>query len=319
MVSPLLVLQGLHIPRTGDQLIVASTEQNQARAGVAWSTAGLRKGMAVLDLADADCARHEAQLIIDRLLTMGDDLAKLPALRAKTAFLDTRRDEWRQTQDKEEQRFRERIITLSQLSECRIRVSELERKIVQSEGEASRIEARGVESSTTSLQSLAEGYVSSALDYEDKLARVRSSDSWQLRLAGGVVPTTRPVDWYGQVELSFNIGMLFRTFPESRYLESRTTELKEARYELAPRLREFMERARSLRKQAERELAIVESQLSFITKTRMAIEEADSSAVAHSVALLTLDQISSESERNYLSAFISVLLPYDMDAANEHR
>lgn len=319
MVSPQVVLQALRIPRAGDDLHVTVREQNQGRAGMAWSLAGLRKGLALRDVADADCARHEAQVKVESLLAVGSDLGKLRALEVKKSFLSARRNDWRKTQEREERRFQDRMITLPQLAECRARIAELERRIVQADGESSRIAAQGFPVPSESLQSLAEGYISRTLAYEEKMAKAVRTDGWQLRLAGGVVPTTNPIDWYGQVELSFNTGALFRGSSESRYLDSRAVELRESRYQLGPKVRELRDRARSLRQQAERELDIVDGQLSFITKTLVALEGSDSVSTAHSIALLTLDQIASEAERSYLSVFIADLSLYETEAADEQR
>ncbi len=308
LMSPQLVAQGIRFPGSGvDLTTVGAPNQYQARVGLAFSPLDFYKGIGVMDTADADCAQHEAQVAIEALLLTADDAGKLPALRKQAAYLDGHRAEWQAVGAKEEERFTARVITLAELQDSRSRVAELERKVAQTHGEAERIDARAAPRPSSSLRTLASNFVARANEFENEVSHVRSLQPWQFRVTGGIVPSDQPVDWYGLVELSFNLGAFAHNHQETLYKEARDDELRHARYELDGRLRDFQKQAEATRTQARRELEIVGRQLGTLATTKQALERSEAPNVLHAVAILTLEQMSLESEQVFLRGLVDEL------------
>jgi hypothetical protein len=304
LVWPKVVVQGIRFPNSGADLTLAGGQQYQGRVGLDYSPVDLVKGLGVKDVAKADCAQHEVQASLEQLLAHADDAGKLPALRLEAAYLDGRRSEWQALVTKEEERFEARVVSLVEYDDVRTRAAELERKAVQVHGETDRLAARGVERPEASLAALESRYLARADAYEREVSHVRSIAAWDLKVRGGVVATEQPVDWYGLVELSFNLGAFEHHAADNRYLEARRDERAHAHYEMASRLHDFAAELAGIRAQAHRELEVLDRQVTFLTSTRRALGGSEAPGTAHALAALTLDQISLESDQTYLRALI---------------
>jgi hypothetical protein len=142
------------------------------------------------------------------------------------------------------------------------------------------------------------------MHYEREASHVRALAPWDVSLSGGVIPQQRPVDYFGMVQVSFNVGAFMRSANESAYLEARADEVKNARYELVDQLRRFRERTKSVSAQATRELAILEKEAASMTSARELLERADTPQQPQALAIVNLESILAESDRVYLSALV---------------
>jgi hypothetical protein len=311
---PQIVAQAVRFPAgaTSDVALSLGPGQFQLRAGLAFSPLDLAKGLRLTGTAEAQCEQHEAQLGIEALLVQGNDAGRLPALRNQGTFLRAQQPTWQMLLAKEEERFAAHLISRMELDQVRKQVADLERKVVQAEGEAERLEAVGIGPLPSAPERLARLYEARSADLERSQARVRALSAWQVRLTGGAAFSAQSsnqwvLDWYGLVEVSFNAGAFVHSRQERRYLDARAEELRQARYEPTARLGDFLKQQRVTAIQARHELELLERQAATVTGTLRSLESSDMANIAHTVASLTLDKIWIESEQRYLCTLIDQL------------
>ena len=325
----------------------ATTAQGyQLRAGFSFSPVDFYKGKATLDVGDAECERHETELDLDAVLTRGTDDARMLALREQGVFLRAKSADWRALNARAAARFEKRIITVVEFTNVQNFVDALERKLVQVEGDASQLDARAIRSrplpystlptpqssavqpraaaagstpqsglaspgaaatlGSAALPSLAGRYLDATLRYEREVSSLRRLDEWRLQMTGGIIPQT-PSDWYGTIELSFSLGGLVRGAHEDQYVAARAATLARASEGVDARLRQFRDEVAALLGQAERDLGVVEHSLQVLRATRTALESSEAESVAQAREILTIEQLSVESDSVFLRAFVRAL------------
>jgi hypothetical protein len=349
LMMPRVLLQGIRFPEGAQQFDSGATTARgyQLRAGFSFSPVDFYKGRATLGVGDAECARHEAGLDLDAVLTRGTDDARLDALREQGVFLRAKSADWRALHARAAARLEKRIITVVEFTNVQHFVDALERKLVQVEGDASQLDARAprplplsassqspstqspssqssssapssslqpspastsgfLTASSATLPALAGRYMDASMRYEREVSSLRRLDEWRLQMTGGVIPQT-PSDWYGTVELSVSLGALVRGSHEDQYIEARAETLARASDGIDLRLRQFREEIAALLGQAERDLGVVEHSLEVLRATRKALESSEAESVAQAREILTIEQLSVESDSVFLRALVRAL------------
>jgi hypothetical protein len=299
--APHVVLQAVRFPQNGlinDGLTTGSGFQ--PRASLSLAPLDFYKGLGKMNVGAADCRRHEALVAIENLLGQGDDRARFSAIAAQVEFLRTRRDEWRALSDKALTRLAERVITLIEFDYMRQRIEIVERKLIQAEGEVGRLEARRLPAPKGSATVLTRDYVRGEEAFMRAQAHLRALEPWRVHVLGGVVPLA-PVDWYGLVELSFNVGGLALS---NRDVDARVQELQKAPYEVGARVDRYRAQIAADVTEAKAELELVQRNLDVVTSTRQTLDKSNAANIAHSRDTLFVDQISLESDRIFLTTFI---------------
>ncbi len=321
LMMPRVLVQGIRFPRGAQQLDsgATTTEGYQLRTGFAFSPVDFYKGRATLRVGDADCRRHETSLDLDAVIARGADGARLRALREQAQFLKARGEDWRALQERAAARLSQRIITVVEFTNVQRFVDGLERKLVQVEGDANQLGARAERPAASelgpsgagglpslTLPVLATRYLDAAVQFEREASSLRRLDDWRIQMSGGVIPQT-PSDWYGSVELSFNLGGLLRGAHEENYVEARSESLKYASDGVETRLRQFRAELGALLDQAQRDLTVVQHSLDVIVATRRALEASESESVAQARDILTIEQLSVESDSVFLRELVNAL------------
>lgn len=321
LMMPRVVLQGIRFPRGAQQFDSGPTtdEGLQLRTGFSFSPIDFYKGKYTLQLGEAECERHEAELDLATVLERGTDDARLAALREQGLFLRAKQADWNALQARAAARFAKRIITVVEYTNVQGFVDKLERKLVQVEGDAHQLAARtqssralsystlpGVGLPTATLPALADRYTEAALQFERAASSLRLLDNWKLQMTGGVIPQT-PSDWYGTVELSFSLGGLVRGAHEDNYIEARAHALAQASDGVNARLDQFRAEVAALLERAQRDLDVVEHSLDVLRTTRAALESSDAENVAQAREILTIEQLSIESDSVFLRALVRAL------------
>jgi len=127
------------------------------------------------------------------VLERGTDDARLSALREQGLFLRAKRADWTALQARASARLQKRIITIVEFTNVQHSIDQLERKLVQVDGDTGLLEARaralpyatlpsaarpggGLPSAT--LPALANRYTEAALDFERTASSLRRLDDW---------------------------------------------------------------------------------------------------------------------------------------------
>jgi hypothetical protein len=355
LMMPRVLVQGIRFPEGAQQFDSGATTAQgyQLRAGFSFSPVDFYKGRATLGVGGAECARHEAELELDAVLTRGTDDARLDALHEQGVFLRAKSADWRALHARAAARLEKRIITVVEFTNVQHFVDALERKLVQVEGDAGQLEARAqhtrplpfstpprggqagapaagnpppssappgavqpgavppggfvaASSASATLPALAGNYMDATLRYEREVSSLRRLDEWRLQMTGGVIPQT-PSDWYGTVELSVSLGALVRGAHEDQYIEARAETLARASDGIDRRLRQFRGEIAALLGQAERDLGVVEHSLEVLRATRTVLESSEAESVAQAREILTIEQLSVESDSVFLRALVRAL------------
>ncbi len=282
----------------------------QFRAGLSISAIDVYKGTRLSHVADADCAHHEAVFAAQELLALGLEVGRLAALRGQVAHLESRRARWEEITEKMTERFEAKTMTLLDVADVRARAATLARRQVQLGADIARLEALGLDKQPASIDRLINAVERTGMQYERESSHVRSLDAWDINLTGGYVPPVldaRSSDFFGLVQVSYNLGGPWRNAAESRYLSAREEELKTAKYELRRQLTRFREQARQSSTHAKRELEIVERAIKVLEADRAAVDQSDAPSVFYASAMLELELIGAESDRVYLMTWIREL------------
>lgn len=301
LMSPEVHVQAIRFPENGriDSGAIVGTDR-QVRAGLSFSPIDFYKGLGVMRVGEADCARHESSEALDQLLTPASDGARLVALRQQAEFLGSHRSEWQALAAKAEERYAARVITLAELDQLRWRTNVLEHRLIEVEGEARRLQARNPEVPALPGDLLAQQLYDRSVELEKEESHLRTLDAWDLRLSGGVIPRVGPVDWYGLVEVRFKPGALVRNHQEARYLEARADELRSARYEPQARVRRHQDEVRAVREQARRDLELTDHQLSTLASSRGLLQDSTAPSGVHTRDALKLEELSMQADRVFL-------------------
>ena len=262
-------------------------------------------------------------MALDDVLGHATESARLSALLQQGEFLRGHTEDWRNISARAAARLSQRIITVVDFNNVQRSIDTLEHKLVQVEGEAEQLKARqlrvaGMLPSASGLGSakpapdaaavpdLASEYFRQSMRYERETSHVRQLDDWKLQITGGVIPLY-PVDWYGTVELSFSLGALVRGQHEERYIEGRSEDLRYARDGVETRLAQFRAQASAALEQARRDLGLVDHSLEVLRATRLALEQSEAESAAQARDLISVEQVSVESDSVFLRSFVGAL------------
>lgn len=306
--APSLLVQGLKFPANGTTDTGVTTGSGyQLRAGLSYSFVDLYKGFRLLRAADLDCRQHDTVDRAQHVLNEVDDAGKLGSYRRQGAFLDEQKAAWERIAADADQRLARQVTPLLDTQEIRIRIGELERKRIAAHREAARIEARGALPEHLSPSTLASELEGRVMDWEREVSHLRTLDAWSLTFQGGVIPQGGAGDYFGILQLGFNLGGLWRYGRESRYLQARADELRDARYEIRDQLRRFQSQVAVAEREARRELAVVEAQRGSLRTIERALDRADAPNAAHALAIIRLDAISVDADALFLTTLIDEL------------
>jgi hypothetical protein len=308
LMSPRVIVQAIRFPSNGQVQATSGVVVGagyQARAGLSFSPLDFYRATRVLRVGDADCDQHEALESIRGILLHGAEQARAAALRAQAAYLQDHRDQLHALAERAEQRLAARLITVVEFQELRQKCDEVERKLVDAEGEAKQLQERSRQA-PRALGALTERYEQIAMRFERETSHLRSLDAWHFQLTGGIIPLD-PIDWYGLAELSYSPGGVFHGEHESRYLAARDEELQRAEYEPAEQAREFRRQLRAALEQARGDLAIVDRDVAAIADTRLILDRSSAADVAHAQDTLSVETLLAESDRAFLRKWVEAL------------
>lgn len=303
--APTVTAQAIRFPASG---IANSTGTQvgtgvQPRATLGIGLVDMYKGAGVLDVAHADCAREQSAVALRELIEQRADLGRLPALQKQLEYLQRRRPDVAAMVDRAEQRLAAKVGTLLEVSDLRRKALELDRKITQVEGEITLVSKRRPPAITSELHTLLDQYDQRAVEYENRVSHVRNLQPWTFNVTGGVV--AQPVvDYFGVVELSYNFGGIVRNGAESRSLEARSHEIKNARYELHAQASLLLEELRDSVTQMQREIAVMDAHLARLARERDSLANVDAPNKDQVVSSLELETIALEADRTYLAVLV---------------
>jgi hypothetical protein len=308
--TPKVVAQALRFPSSGriDASNASVGDDVELRAGLAYSPVDALRGSLLSGIGDADCQQHAAGRRIDDVLIGATERPRLVARSAERDYLLTHRADWLSLLEAADGEVKAGLLTLTEVYELHRMTQTLERRLVESENEVSRLQVATEGRPMAATTPLARGYVEQTAELERKVATLRRFDPWSFTITGGVVPFGHNApDWFGFAEVSFSLGGLVRESRESRYLQARADEVRSESYELPSKLAHFRKLVAADLSNAERELASVQAEVSYATSALEKLAAVDAPNATQSRATLTLQRISAEADEVLLRTQIREL------------
>jgi hypothetical protein len=303
--GPTVAAQAIKYPATNvaDPMAVQFGNGWQPRVALSYGLLDAYKGLGVMDVARADCAREDAANELRDLIQQKGDIGRVPALERELEVLRERLPEVHDLVAKAEARLAARLSTVVEVAELGRRALEIERKTTEVEGDLDMLSRRHARALRRPVRELLEEYDRSAIAYEDRAAHVRDLDPWKLNATVGVVATPT-ADVFGIFEVSYNFGGIVRSGAESRYQDARADEIKTARYELHAQVTLLLSELDASVAQMREEVAALDGTLSRLNAMQTALEGSDAPSGAQVLAGLRIESIELEADRAYLAALI---------------
>ena len=190
LIAPRINVEGVKSPSpldtSGKQDPATPNTQYQLRVGGTISPLNMYKGVRTMNVGDADCDEHEAEMPARELLLHAADIGRLTALREQAAYLETQRTTWDAVLPKSAERFEAHASTLIELEEVRNASAALGRTREQVVGEIHRLEATGIPDYRGNIPELLKKITDKTMTLERAQSSVRKLD--RLREEHGDAP-----------------------------------------------------------------------------------------------------------------------------------
>jgi hypothetical protein len=275
LLGPRIAAQAIRFPFGGDAntggIFIASS-QKQLRAYADYSLTDAYQGILSLQLGEADCRRQKLAQPLEDAIRLSTDQGRRLALAKELEFLEQNERTVTQLQEESLARRQAGVGTLVELVEIDSLAETYRALRTQAEEDLAHLDAAGLPDPGGPVSRRAEEYNRASMDLERVGSRIRQVAPWRLSVNGGVAATTSaPADWFGTVEVSYNLGGIVQSEAERQVLRIRARELQADSYELAYA-------ARALDAALQRSVAILQRQIAAVESER-ALLEAEASAL----------------------------------------
>lgn len=302
LMAPTASAQLIRYPQSAllDSLGVSAGRDVQPRATMSIGFVDIYKGLGVVDVARKDCTRQELSATLQEMLLVRDAVAKRYALERRLAYYQEHSPVLEELLAQTEARFVAGTSTLVEVHQVRRRVLEATLRATETEGALDALRQRG-ELPSASLEDVLAKYEAASVAYEGSVEHVRNLQPWKVGLTTGVtaLPT---LDYFGALEVSYNLGGLFSTRAEARAVSARAAELRSARYEMRSQVELLQKEIRVQVAILRRQVARLDEEIARVARDRAAVEPSDAPGRHHLIAMLTVEAIDLESERVFLNA-----------------
>jgi hypothetical protein len=313
LLGPRVAAQAIKFPRGGDILLgQTNAPETQFRGWLQYSLTDAYHGTLSLQLGDADCRRQRLAQPLEDAIRLATDQGRRQALARQLRFLQENERTVVALERDAEARRQAETSTLGELLEIHTLAAAFRTQESEIEDALARLDAIGLPDPTGPLSPQAEQYERASMEVERLGSRIRQVAPWGLSLTGGLAAnTTATVDWFGTLEVSYNLGGLVQAGAESRFLAARERELGSAHYELAHAARAVDEAlARSVAWLRE-QIAAVEAGAGELRTAASVLEASDAPGRLHSLSVVTLRLVAVDAQLVYLRALAERRRPWE--------
>jgi hypothetical protein len=318
MFSPTLWAEGVHVPVIGDTTGMGYTQGAgwQLRGSLSFSPLDMARGAITLDAAGSECRQIEALARAHRILEIGDGVGELPARRAERASFVASQTEIDDILHHAEERLAAGLATEEQLAGIRTEIERLARRVSQLDGDIDRlVDAGHEELDASTLRTDLESYERAAMDLERQRSTMRRMNAWTITVRAGVIPQDQ-VDWFGQLQVGFNLGGIAQQFAEDELVDARADDLAESEDELRTAVARLEERLRSGVTNMQADLEHVRTQIAIRTRQRELIATMETADTAYLRAMIDLELVGLRAEAARLAAWIEARAAFAPPAAD---
>lgn len=208
---------------TGDEFQAYPTLGWRVTAGIQYRLANLGRGMLTRKEADARCVEYRAQQELRRVLEVGADVERLPAVRAQLQVIEGALPRGERLVALLEEGLAHNYATVDELYSARLQMDGLRRQAGSLRQEISQLEALPTLTGV-SLEELLVTHSSADDQVERIQGRLRRSASWAVDVRGGydqLLNAPRDLPVFAQVRVGYNLGGLAQPGADRRAAEGR--------------------------------------------------------------------------------------------------
>ena len=297
LASPTIWVEGVHLPWLSDPMRAGLVPGGawQLLGTVSWSPLDLARGVMLLNQSGSECTALSAAARVQRTLQLGASFGELQARRAEEAVLAQALPQLHEMLEASRVRASEGLGTSEQFTALASEIVRIERRRAQLVLEVQRLAAEGDGDPSNVARDLSL-YESSSMALESQRSTYRRLSPWTLQVRGGVVPTGE-LDWFGQVQLGFNLGGVQQQFSEDAVLEARRAELAHDGDELRQQVATFERHMEESLPALRAELEHVDRLIELTERQQELLARLETSEVAHLHAMGELQLITLRAER----------------------
>ena len=313
LLGPRVAAQAIKFPRGGDVLLGQTiAPETQFRGWLQYSLTDAYHGTLSLQLGDADCRRQRLAQPLEDAIRLATDQGRRQALGRQLRFLQENERSVVALERDAEARRQAETSTLAELLEIHTLAAAFRTQESEIEDALARLDAIGLPDPAGPLAPQAEQYERASMEVERLGSRIRQVAPWGVSMTGGLAAnTTATVDWFGTLEVSYNLGGLVQASAERRLLAARERELGSAHYELAYAARAVDEAlARSVAWLRE-QIAAVEAGAGELRTAASVLEASDAPGRLHSLSVVKLRLVTVEAQLVYLRALAEQRRPWE--------
>lgn len=322
LIAPRVVAQAIKFPAGGSLQLTpvgVTSALYQLRTYADWSLTDAYRGVLTLALGELDCRRREFERQVDIALRAGPALGRREALTREIDFLTASEPVIAALERDAEARRRAEVATLSELEEIRERAEELRTARLEAADMLTELEAAGVTDPNGPIAPEAESYVRASMDYERLDSRIRQVAPWGLSINGGVASSASltgtswgtAVDWFGMIQVSYNLGGVAQADAERGLLAARQRELQSDP-------EQKMRAARAVDTALAKSVAVLNAQIQLLTDAARslraqieALEKADMPNRVQMESVLKLRSLMAQARLVYLRALVERRQPWE--------
>ncbi len=208
---------------TGDEMQDYGTLGWRVTAGMQYRFDNIPRGMLTMKQADAECERYRAQSELRNALSLGGDLAKLPAVEAQLAVLEGAIPRAESLVQLLEQGLEINLSTVDELYRARLQVDSLHKQAVTLRQEVQRL-SQLPEVDGKAFSQLVSRHSNADDEVERIQGRLRRNSAWAMDLRGGydqLIGYPRDLPVFAQLRLSYSLGGVGQLKQDRRAAEGR--------------------------------------------------------------------------------------------------
>ncbi len=313
LLGPRIGVQAIKFPAGGDLALgQTAASESQFRGYTQYSFTDAYHGILALKLGDAECRRQRLAQPLEDAIRVATDQGRRDALSRELQFLRDNDDVVAGLERDAETRQRAEVATVEEVIEIQTLASAFQTQEADTEDALARLEASALHEPTLPLSRQVSEYERASMDVERLGSRIRQVSPWTFTVSGGVAANTViPVDWFGTLELSYNIGGFVQAAAEPRLLSARQQELESANYELAYAAGVVDAALSQSVEILKRQIAVVEKEVERLRAEQALLEGSDAAGRLPLIAVIKLRLVVVEAQLVYSRALAEQRRPWE--------
>jgi hypothetical protein len=315
LLGPRIAAQAIKFPPGGDAQLTGWTNggsKTQLRAYADYSLTNAYQGILSFQLGEADCRRRKLAQPLEDAIRLSTDQGRRSALTKEVEFLEVNEKSVVQIQQESLARRQAGAGTLDELAEIESLAATYHGLRLQVEQELAHLDVLGSPDPNGPVSPRADEYNRAAMELERVESRIRKVAPWGLSITGGVAASSGAlVDWFGTVEVSYNLGGIAQSQAEHEVLKARGRELEADSHELARAARALDAALKQSLDLLQRQIVAVEAEERQLRAELAALEGSSLPNLIHQRAGISIRLLTLEANLVYLRALAQQRRPWE--------